>query len=66
EKFRALRAQLANNQGVPAYMIFGDKTLIEMSSKLPSTHEEFLDISGVGQMKLEKYGDQFLELCNSL
>ncbi|MEA1914462.1 MAG: ATP-dependent DNA helicase RecQ, partial [Campylobacterota bacterium] len=48
EKFRALRAQLANNQGVPAYMIFGDKTLIEMSSKLPSTHEEFLDISGVG------------------
>jgi ATP-dependent DNA helicase RecQ len=66
ESFRTLRTQLAQEAGVPPYIIFSDKTLGEISKKLPITKDEFLTISGVGEMKLQKYGEQFLELSNSL
>jgi ATP-dependent DNA helicase RecQ len=59
---RALRSELAKSRGVPPYMVFGDKTLKQMAGKKPSTHAEFLDLNGVGQNKLEKYGDVFLEV----
>ncbi len=67
ELLKALRAKrmfLAKKQGVPPYVIFHDKTLLQMSQELPSTLEEFSQISGVGESKLAKYGDIFLELLN--
>ena len=63
EKFRALRRQMALEHEVPAYVIFGDKSLKEFSSKLPSSKEQMLDINGVGLVKFEKYGQEFLNLC---
>ncbi len=66
EIFRELRTKLAKEEQVPPYVIFADKTLVEISKRLPTTKEQFLEISGVGDMKLQKYGDIFIELCNSL
>ncbi len=66
EKFRELRTALAKEAGVPPYIIFSDKTLTEISQKLPINKEQFLNISGVGEMKLKKYSDVFLSLTNSL
>jgi ATP-dependent DNA helicase RecQ len=66
EKFRTLRREIAQESEVPAYVIFGDKTLKELASKLPITKEEMLDINGVGLVKYEKYGETFLELCKSI
>jgi ATP-dependent DNA helicase RecQ len=61
EKLRVLRSQIATEQGVPAYIIFGDASLKDMEAKLPSTKAEFAEISGVGAAKLEKYADAFLK-----
>jgi len=61
ETLREIRKQLAEEQGVPPYVIFGDVALVEMSSERPSTKEEFLEINGVGQVKLERHGTIFLE-----
>ncbi len=58
---RNLRAQLAKKQGVPPYMVFGDKTLKQMAQDKPATSEEFLSLNGVGESKLTKYGAIFLE-----
>ncbi|MEA2017300.1 MAG: DNA helicase RecQ [Campylobacterota bacterium] len=66
EIFRILRTTLAQEEKVPPYIIFNDKTILEISKKLPITDEEFLDISGVGQLKLEKYGTIFIEKCKEL
>jgi len=66
EKFRTLRREIALEHEVPAYVIFGDKTLKELASKLPLTKEEMLDINGVGLVKYEKYGEAFLTLCKSI
>jgi len=66
EQFRTLRTSLAKSENVAPYMIFSDKALDEMSKKLPLSDEAFLDITGVGQMKLEKYGEVFIELCSQI
>ncbi|OKL36320.1 DNA helicase RecQ [Domibacillus mangrovi] len=60
EELRSLRKELADEAGVPPFVIFSDKTLQDMCAKMPQTEEEFLLVSGVGQSKLEKYGDSFL------
>jgi ATP-dependent DNA helicase RecQ len=60
EFLRKLRAEVARGQGVPAYVVFTDSALADMCVKIPKTKEEFLDVSGVGQVKLEKYGEVFL------
>ena len=60
EALRALRKKLADEQGVPPYVIFGDAALIQMSHEKPSNDEEFLAITGVGLRKLERYGAEFL------
>jgi ATP-dependent DNA helicase RecQ len=57
---RQKRKELADEAGVPPYVIFSDKTLVEMAAYYPQSHESLLKISGVGQVKLEKYGDTFL------
>ena len=57
---KELRLSIASEQRVPAFVIFSDSTLIDMCMKLPSTNEELLEVSGVGQVKLERYGKEFL------
>jgi ATP-dependent DNA helicase RecQ len=61
ETLRELRKQLAAEQGVPPYVIFGDAALVEMSRERPGNEDEFLEINGVGQVKLERHGGTFLE-----
>lgn len=62
EKLRALRKQLADDQGVPPYVVFGDKSLRQMAATLPTDDQAFLTISGVGQTKLDKYGRTFMSV----
>ncbi len=62
DKLRALRKQLADAQGVPAYIVFSDGTLAAMAAQRPANENELLDVSGVGPAKLEKYGQAFLQL----
>mgnify|MGYP006453270271 CR=1 FL=1 len=62
EALRDCRQMLAKEHEVPAYVIFHDKTLQEMLQYRPKTAAEMLDISGVGQTKLDRYGDRFLEI----
>jgi len=64
EDLKALRRKIAKDEGVPPYFIFHDKTLLEISSKLPSTIDDMLTINGVGKAKLKKYGEQFLSILN--
>lgn len=61
EALRALRLELAREQGVPAYAIFSDKTLAEMANRRPDSPRAFLAVPGVGQTKLERYGAQFMD-----
>lgn len=63
ERFRELRRKIADEANVPAYIVFSDKTLVDFATKLPLTKEEALDVNGVGEVKFERYGDRFLELC---
>lgn len=61
---RSLRKNLADAQGVPAYIVFSDKVLREMAIRRPGTPAELLAVPGVGPAKLERYGQAFLEaLC---
>ncbi|MEE9309499.1 MAG: DNA helicase RecQ [Cocleimonas sp.] len=60
EALRDCRTELANDQGVPSFVIFSDASLIEMAKKRPHTDETFRYINGVGDMKLEHYGEQFM------
>ena len=64
EALRSKRNELAQEQGVPAYIIFHDATLMEMVEYHPTTLHELSQISGVGSSKLEKYGDEFLVVLN--
>ncbi len=61
EKLRALRKRLADERGVPAYIIFNDRVLRAMCDTRPATAAELLAISGIGPKKLERYGQVFLE-----
>jgi ATP-dependent DNA helicase RecQ len=60
EQLRATRARLAREQGVPAYLIFHDATLLQMLRDRPRSSDEFAAISGVGAAKLARYSDAFL------
>ena len=60
EELRALRRRLADEQGVPAFVVFSDATLRELASASPISGAAMLRVSGVGPAKLERYGDQFL------
>ena len=60
ERLRALRKRLASEQGIAPYMVFSDATLRDMCERLPRTDAEFLEVNGVGQAKLERFGDEFL------
>lgn len=62
ETLRVLRREIAGEEKVPPYMIFSDKTLALMSAAHPANLEEILRISGVGEFKLQKYGERFLQV----
>lgn len=65
EQLRKKRTELAKENGVPPYVIFHDKTLLEMAQKAPRSSSELLQISGVGEAKLKRFGEAFLEvLCS--
>jgi ATP-dependent DNA helicase RecQ len=57
---RQKRKDLADEEGVPPYVIFSDKTLVEMAAYYPQSRKSLLSIAGVGQVKLQKYGETFL------
>ncbi len=65
EALRSLRLNLAQERSVPAYVIFPDRSLVDMVERRPSTPEEFSEISGVGAVKLGKFGAAFLEVINA-
>lgn len=60
EALRALRLEISREEGVPPYVVFSDKTLIDMCVKMPDTKEKMLKVSGVGELKYERYGGKFL------
>ena len=60
EALRVLRRIIASEQKIPPYMVFSDKTLVHMSTMKPSNDEEMLEVNGVGEHKLQKYGERFL------
>lgn len=64
DALRQLRKQLAEKDNIPAYQIFSDAALQDMVEKKPLVIEEFADVKGVGQHKLEKYGKVFVALIN--
>ncbi len=61
EKLRALRLRIAKEEKVPPYIVFSDKTLAHMCQLRPQNREAMLEVSGVGELKYEKYGERFLE-----
>jgi len=60
-QLRVLRKQIADRDEVPPYVVFGDASLAEMAATLPTDNETFLQINGVGQAKLQRYGHEFIE-----
>jgi ATP-dependent DNA helicase RecQ len=62
DKFRELRLEIAREESMPPYIIFSDKTLIDMAAKVPTSKSEMLNVSGVGEKKFVKYGERFLVL----
>ncbi|HEX4583580.1 MAG TPA: ATP-dependent DNA helicase RecQ [Burkholderiaceae bacterium] len=60
ERLRALRKALADQRKVPAFVVFSDRTLLEMAARKPRTSEALLELFGVGERKLQEYGEAFL------
>lgn len=65
ESLKTARNQLAQSEGVPAYIVFSNASLADMAAKRPHTMSEFLDVNGVGEKKALRYGEQFLEVIRS-
>ena len=59
---KALRFRLAQEAGVPAYVVFSNAALTDMAALRPLNMEEFLQVSGVGRVKAERYGEVFLKV----
>lgn len=61
---KATRTRLAQEEGIPAYIVFSNATLADMAERMPRTIEEFLEVSGVGEVKAKRYGDIFLQMIS--
>lgn len=61
EELRELRTTIAREENMPPYIIFADKTLVDMCIKVPLTKKEMLKVTGVGENKFERYGERFLD-----
>lgn len=66
EKFKSLRREIAQANNIPPYIVFSDKTLRELTIKLPKTKEDMLMVHGIGEVKYERYGEKFLTLISEL
>lgn len=66
ESLKKLRYEIARGEGKPPYTVFSDKTLYEMAKYLPVNKEEMLEINGVGEVKFERYGVQFIGVIEEL
>ena len=66
EQLKGLRMEIAQTNNIPPYIVFSDKTLKELSIKLPRSKEEMLEVHGIGEVKFERYGEEFLELLGGL
>ncbi|MBQ3328339.1 MAG: HRDC domain-containing protein, partial [Eggerthellaceae bacterium] len=66
QRLKKLRARLAAEAGIPAYIVFHDRTLREMAQRKPATAAELLEVSGVGERKAAQYGAAFLREINQL
>ncbi len=64
EKLRTLRKQIADEKDIPPFIVFGDFSLMQMSSRFPKNDDEFLGISGVGRYKLDHFSELFLKIIN--
>lgn len=58
---RGLRREIASEEGVPPYIVFGDNTLKEMSLRMPLKSSQLIEINGVGEKKIQRYGEPFLK-----
>jgi ATP-dependent DNA helicase RecQ len=65
DRLRSLRRQIADAEGVPAYIVFSDAVLRDMALRVPKSERELLAIPGVGPAKLQRYGERFLSLLAS-
>lgn len=65
EQLRNLRLEIAREEKVPPYIVFSDKTLIDMSNKHPVNRTEMLDVNGVGENKYSKYGEKFISIIEA-
>ncbi|MBM7070961.1 DNA helicase RecQ [Shewanella sp. 202IG2-18] len=63
-KLKSLRRKLADELEIPPYLVFSDATLAEMAAQTPTDKYEFLAINGVGERKLERFGNEFIETIN--
>ena len=63
-KLKSLRLDIAKQQRLPAFTVFHDSTLIQMSQNKPSNKIDMLKIDGVGPTKFKKYGELFIDLIN--
>ena len=66
ERLRELRKEIAQTNNIPPYIVFSDKTLKELSIALPKNKKQMLEVHGIGEVKFERYGDEFLELIGDL
>ena len=66
DKLRSLRTQIASSKGIPPYIVFSDKTLKDLSSTVPQSKEEMLEVHGIGEVKFERYGKAFLNLIKNI
>lgn len=66
ERLRMLRMEIAKREKVPPYIVFSDKTLVQMCILKPKTKKEMLEVSGVGEAKYQKYGERFIESINDM
>ncbi len=65
KKLKELRFKLAQEKKVPAFVIFSDATLVDMCSRMPTNDAGFLEVSGVGKIKLEAYGEEFMRVIKN-
>jgi ATP-dependent DNA helicase RecQ len=65
EQLRALRTKIARDEQVPAYVVFADRTLLEIAVRRPKSPYALGEIRGVGPMKIDKYGERFLQLVRT-
>ena len=62
DKLKELRLEIAREEKMPPYIVFNDKTLIDMCAKMPITKSDMLNVSGVGENKYGKYGERFIDV----